>query len=135
MAELTELDRECLEYQTGFLGGLVLGSWSEPEQLTRYAFRYASVLAFLGRVKEHDYYMGIAVAAASFIGRPAAQAWRKRPLHQRLLAGPGQRARWQQAHTDAMFAEAETALRRVQADADAFRGQIGRRFTKAGARR
>jgi hypothetical protein len=135
MAELTELDRECLEYQTGYLSGLVLGSWSEPEQLTRYAFRYASVLALLGRVKEHDYYAGIAVAAAPFIGRPAAQAWRKRPLHRRLLAGLGPRARWQQAHTLALFAEADATLRRVQADTEAFREKIGRHFTKAGARR
>lgn len=135
MAALTELDRECLEYSIGPLNGLVLASWGEPEQLTRYAFRYASVLALLGRVKEHDYYAGIAVAAASFIGRPAYQAWHKRPLHRRLLAFPGPRARWQQAYTDSLFEEADAALRRVQADTDAFSAQIARRFTKAGARR
>lgn len=134
-AELTELDVECLEYQTGFLSGLVMTSWDQPEQLTRYAFRYASVLALLGRVKEHDYYAAIAIAAAPFIGRPASRAWGKRPLRQRLLAGPGPRARWQQAHTDSLFAEADVALRRVQEDADAHRKRIGRHFTKAGARR
>ena len=55
MAELTELDRECLEYQTGHLSGYLLTSSGDPEQTNRYATRYAIVLAALGRMKESNF--------------------------------------------------------------------------------
>jgi hypothetical protein len=133
--ELTDLDIECLEYQEGFLSGLILISPGKPEQMHRYANRYATVLALLGRVKEHSYYSAIADAAAHFIGRPASKEWNRRPLNERLLAGPGPRARWEQAHTDSMFKEADDSLRRVQDDTAAFRQQIARDFRKDGSRR
>lgn len=85
MAQLTDLELDCLEYQTGFLSGPVIGSWGEPEQMSVYARRYASVLALLGRVREHDYYTLIADTAASRIGRAARNAWDERPLQHRLL--------------------------------------------------
>lgn len=134
-AELTDLDIECLEYQEGFLSGLMLISSGKPEQMHRYASRYATVLALQGRVKEHAYYSSIANAVAPFIGRAASKAWNNRPLSERLLAGPGPRARWEQCHTDSLFKEADDSLRRVQDDAEAFREQIARHFKKDGSRR
>lgn len=133
--QLTELDLECLEFQEGLLSGLILVSSGQPEQLNRYATRYSTVLALLGRVKEHEYYAAISNAAAPFIGRPAGKAWRKRPFRQRFLAGPGQRARWEQAYTDSLFMEADDSLRRVRDDTAVFRASIAHYFTKAGARR
>ncbi|MCQ1917863.1 hypothetical protein, partial [Escherichia coli] len=80
MAQLTDLDLDCLEDQTGFLSGLVLSSWGEPEQRHVYARRYASVLALLGRVREHDYDTLIADTAARSIGRNGQKAWEARTL-------------------------------------------------------
>lgn len=133
--ELSDLDIECLEYQEGFLSGLMLISSGKPEQMHRYARRYATVLALQGRVKEHGYYSAIADAAAHFIGRAASTEWNKRPLKERLLAGPGPRARWEQAHTDSLFKEADDELRRVQDDTAAFRATIAHHFRKDGSRR
>lgn len=135
MAALTELDIECLEYQEGMLSGLVHTAWGEPEQLTRYAGRYSTVLALLGRVKEHEYYAAISNAAAPFIGRPARKAWHQRPLRARFLAGPGPRSRWEQAYTDSLFMEADDSLRRISDDTAAFRTMIARHFKKDGSRR
>ena len=133
--ELTELDIECLEYQEGFLSGLMLVSSGQPEQMHRYTSRLATVLALQGRVKEHEYYAAIANAAAPFIGRAASKAWSQRPPRDRLLGGPGARIRWEQAYTDSLFLEADDALRRVSDDTDIFREQISRHYNKAGARR
>lgn len=133
--QLTELDIECLEYQEGFLSGLVLISSGQPEQMNRYASRYSTVLALQGRVKEHEYYAAIANAAAPFIGRAARKAWSERPSRSRVLSGPGARTRWEQAYTDSLFQEADDSLRRVSDDTDAFRKKISRHFNKAGARR
>ncbi|MET4143895.1 hypothetical protein [Arthrobacter sp. UYCo732] len=128
MATVSQLDLECLEYQTGFLGGLVLSSWGEPEQMNRYASRYAIVLASLGRVKESDYQAGIAATAARFIGRSARKAWTERPRHLRLLARPGDQHRWEQAHTDGLFLEADDHLRRISDDVADFRDNIANHF-------
>jgi hypothetical protein len=133
--ELTELDLECLEYQEGFLSGLMLISSGQPEQMHRYASRYATVLALQGRVREHEYYAAIADAAAPFIGRAASKAWSQSHVKRRLFDGPGARVRWEQAYTDSMFKEADDALRRIQDDTGTFRKQIARHFNKAGARR
>lgn len=119
---------ECLEYQTGFLSGLMLGSWGEPEQLNRYASRYAIVLALLGRTGESAYQTGIANTAALFIGRPAKKAWSSRPLRRRFLAGPGPRYRWEQAYTESLFMEADDNLHRIQDDVAEFRAQIEYHF-------
>lgn len=132
---LSELDLECLEYQEGFLSGLMLTSSGQPELLSRYASRYSTVLALQGRVKEHEYYAAIANAAAPFIGRAAGRAWSQSKLRRLELAGPGARIRWEQAYTDSLFMEADDALCRIQDDTAAFRKQISRHFNKAGARR
>lgn len=129
---LSELDIECLEYQEGFLSGLIFTASGQPELLSRYARRYASVLALLGRVKEHEYYTAVADAGAPFIGRAAAVAWSKRPFRARLLAGPVHRARWEQAYTASLFIEADDALRRVRDDTAGFRAAIAHHFDEAG---
>jgi hypothetical protein len=133
--ELTELGLECLEYQEGFLSGLMLTASGQPEQTHRYASRYAAVLALQGRVKEHEYYGAIANAATRFIGRAASKAWNERPSRSGFLAGTGARILWEQAYTDSLLMEADDALRRIQDDTDTFRKQIARHFNKAGARR
>lgn len=133
--ELTDLDRECLEFQEGFLSGLILSSREAPEHLTRYAFRYASVLALLGRVKEHTYYAAIANVSSTFVGRPAAQEWLKQPLAERLRLGPGGRIRWQQAHTDKLFQEADEELHRIEQLAAEYRSNVADQFGPAGSRR
>lgn len=69
------------------------------------------------------------------MGRPAAKSWGKCPLRRLFLAGPGPRARGQQAYADSLLEEADNALHCVEADTGAFREQISRHFTKAGARR
>jgi hypothetical protein len=134
VAQLTELDLDCLEYQTGFLSGLVMGSWGRPEQMYVYARRYASVLALLGRVREHEYYSLIADTAARAIGRSAQKAWQERPLRRRLSAGRGGRARWTSAYTDSLLVEAEDRIRTLRDETADFRAHIGGYFDDAGAR-
>lgn len=134
MAELTDLDRECLEYETGFLSGLVLCASDEPEKLNRYASRYAIVLALLGRVKESGYYDQIAKAAARRIGRTSLRVWDNLSPSARLFTGR-KREQWLQDATDSMFEAADTELSRIRTYSDAFRKKISRHFTKAGARR
>jgi len=133
LARLTELDLECFEYQEGFLSGLMLTAWGQPEQLNRFAGRYASVLALLGRVGEHEYYDRIGNAAAPFIGRAARKAWDGRPLRLRIVARRGQRTRWEQAYTDSLFLEAEDRLRNIRDETAAFRAVIAHHFDEAGA--
>ncbi|HEX9228285.1 MAG TPA: hypothetical protein VF885_16910 [Arthrobacter sp.] len=135
MAQLTELDVECLEYQEGFLSGLMLCAAGQPEQLNRYASRYATILALLGRVKEHEYYAAIADASAPRIGRAAAEAWAKNNPRARLLTGHESRIRWEQAYTESLFMDADASLRRVKDDTAAFRATIARHFKKDGSRR
>ncbi|HEX9088221.1 MAG TPA: hypothetical protein VF867_11900 [Arthrobacter sp.] len=135
MARLTHLDLECLEYQEGFLSGIMLTVRGQPEQLNRVAARYASVLALLGRISEHEYYDRISSAAAPFIGRAARKAWNGRPLRHRIVGRRGQRTRWEQAYTTSLFLEAEDRLRNIRDETAAFRVMIGPHFTKAGARR
>lgn len=132
MAQLTDLDRECLDYQTGFLSGLVLASWGEPEQMHVYARRYASVLALLGRVREYEYYTLIADTAAESIGKVARKAWESRTLRQRLLSGRDGRARWTSAYTDSLLAEAEDRLRALRDETADFRAHIAPCFADAG---
>jgi hypothetical protein len=131
---LTALDLDCLEYQTGFLSGLILGSWGEPEQLHTYARRYASVLALLGREREHEYYTLIADTAARSIGRAAQKAWNGRPLRRRLFAGRSERAQWLNAYTDSMLMEAGDRLRGLRDETADFRAHIDHYFDEAGAR-
>lgn len=131
---LTDLDIECLEYQTGFLSGLVIGSWGEPEQMSVYARRYASVLALLGRVSEHEYYTLIADTAAARIGRAARNAWYERPLRRRLFAGRSERAQWLNAYTDSLLMEAGDRLRGLRDETGDFRAYIGHYFDEAGSR-
>lgn len=124
MAGLSELDLECLEFQTGFLSGLTLGSWGEHEQMNRYASRHAIVLALLGRTKESDYQSAVANTSALYIGRAARKAWDRQPLRRRFRSDAGARYKWEQAHTESLFLEADDHLRRIQADVDEFRVQI-----------
>lgn len=131
MAALTDLDVECLEYQTGFLSGLVLSSWGEPEQMSVYARRYASVLSLLGRVREHEYYSLIAGTAASHIGRAARKAWAELPLRHRLFAGRGERGQWLNAYTDSLLMEAEDRIRDLCDETADFRAQIAHNFDRA----
>ncbi|QOD06012.1 hypothetical protein [Pseudarthrobacter sp. BIM B-2242] len=135
MAELTDLDRECLEFQEGFLSGLIAATRSQPEHLTRYSFRYASVLALLGRVSEHSYCATIANVASTFIGRSAVQAWYGLPIGERLRLGPGGRTRWQQAHTDGLFQDADKELSRIDQLAANYRNDLSTHFDAAGRRR
>ncbi|ACL42246.1 hypothetical protein Achl_4295 (plasmid) [Pseudarthrobacter chlorophenolicus A6] len=128
MAALTQLDVECLEFQTGFLSGLVLGSWGEPELLHQYAGRYADVLAVLGRTKESDYYATIASGSCTLVGRAAKVAWAKRPLRRRLSSGTAARQQWQSAFTDSLFMEADDQLRLILDETTAFRAQIAHDF-------
>lgn len=132
MAQLTALDIECLEYQTGFLSGLVMSSWGEPEQMSVYARRYASVLALLGRVREHEYYTLISDTAAARIGRAARNAWYERPLQCRLFAGRGERARWLNAYTDSLLMEAGDRLRGLRDETADFTAHIAHHFDGAG---
>lgn len=135
MAELTDLDLECLEYQTGHLSGLLIASSWEPEQTIRYATRYALVLAALGRMKQSEFHMLLAEGAAPFVGRKASRAWYRRPLHKRLLATPQARAVWEAAYTQSLFADADANLQRVAESTLEFREQMSRHFTKSGATR
>jgi hypothetical protein len=134
VAQLTDLDLDCLEYQTGFLSGLVLSSWGEPEQMSVYAHRYASVLALLGRVREHEYYSLIAGTAASQIGRAARKVWDSRPLRLRIFAGSSERAQWLNAYTDSLLMEAENRIRVLRDETADFRAQISHYFDDAEAR-
>jgi hypothetical protein len=134
MAQLTDLDLDCLEYQTGFLSGLVMASWGEPEQMYLYASRYASVLALLGRAREHEYYALIADTAARNIGRAAQKAWDARDLRHRALSGRGGRAVWTSAYTDAMLTEAQDRLRTLRDETATYRAHIDHYFDDAGAR-
>lgn len=134
MAQLTDLDLDCLEYQTGFLSGLVMCSWGEPEQMSVYARRYASVLALLGRVRDHEYYTLIADTATRSLGRVSQKAWKARPLRCRLLAGRGGRTKWTSAYTDSLFMEAEDRLRGLRDDTADYRAHIAHYFDEAGAR-
>lgn len=131
MAALTQVDIECLEFQTGFLSGLVLGSWGEPEQLNQYASHYASTLDLLGRNKESAYYATIATAAASRIGQSASTAWTKRRLRHRLFASTATRQHWQAAYTDSLFMEADDKLRLLFEETAVFRAQISHHFEAA----
>lgn len=126
--QLTDLDRDCLEYQTGFLSGLVLASWGEPEQMSTYARRYASVLALLGRVREYEYYTLVADAAARGIGLAAQKAWELRPLRARILASPDERARWIVAYTDSLITEANDRLRVLQDETADYRAAVAPHF-------
>jgi hypothetical protein len=135
MAQLTELDIDCLEYQEGMLSGLIQGAWGQPEQMHAYTTRYASVLALLGRAKEHDYYSTIASTAVHHVGRAARKAWDDRPLLTRLFTGRRRRRAWQSAYTDSLFMEADDALRRVRDDVAVYRAMTSRYFKKNGARR
>lgn len=134
MAQLTDLDLDCLEYQTGFLSGLVMCSWGEPEQMSVYARRYASVLALLGRVRDHEYYTLIADTATRSLGRVAQKAWKARPLRCRLGAGQGGRGKWTSAFTDSLFMEAEDRLRGLRDDTADYRAHIAHYFDEDGAR-
>ena len=135
MAELTDLDLECLEYQTGYLSGFMLASSGQPEQTTRYATRYAIVLAALGRMKESNFQSILAEGAAQHIGRRASRAWYRRPLLKRLLATPEARAVWEATYTQALFDDADANLLRLAEYAVEFREQMAHHFTKAGATR
>jgi hypothetical protein len=135
MAQLTELDIDCLEYQEGMLSGVIRTAWGQPEQMARYAGRYASVLALLGRAKEHDYYALIASTAVHQVGQAARKAWDERPLLHRLFTGRRRRRQWQSAYTDSLFIEADDALRRVRDDVAVYRAMTSRYFKKDGARR
>lgn len=128
MAQLTDLDLDCLEYQTGFLSGLVLASWGEPEQMHVYARRYSSVLALLGRVREYEYYTLVADAAAQGIGRAAQKAWKLRPLRDRILSGPGGRAQWTAAYTYSLITEAEDRLRALGNETADYRAAVAPHF-------
>lgn len=130
---LTDLDLECLEYQTGHLSGLIISSSDEPEQMTRYATRYAVVLAALGRMKESNFHSILAEGAAQHVGRRASRAWYRRPLHKRLRATRHARAVWEAAYTQALFADADANLARLTEYTEEFRGQVARHFTKSGA--
>lgn len=132
MAELTELDLECLEYEIGPLLGLLGVSWGCPELVSQYAGRYAFVLSSLGRFKESSYQAMLAGHAVGSIGRPARKAWRERPLRRRLLAGPGGRRRWEDAYTESFFIEAEDNLRKVRDDVAGLRAQIAHHFNEDG---
>jgi hypothetical protein len=134
MAQLTDLDLDCLEFQTGLLSGLVMSSWGEPEQMSVYARRYASVLALLGRVRDHEYYSLIADTAAARIGRAAQKAWKSRPLRCRLLTGRGGRAQWTSAYTDSLLMESDDRLRGLRDETADFRAHIDHYFDDAGAR-
>ncbi|QOT19594.1 hypothetical protein [Paenarthrobacter sp. YJN-5] len=129
---LTALDLDCLEYQTGFLCGMVQGSWGEPEQLHVYARRYASVLALLGRTREYEYYTLIADTAAASIGRAAQKAWESRGFRRRLLSRRGGRALWTSAYTGALITEAEDRLLTLQEETAAYRAQVKQYFDIAG---
>lgn len=133
MAELTDLDLECLEYQTGHLSGLLIASSWEPEQTIRYATRYALVLAALGRMKQSEFHMLLAEGAAPFVGRKASRAWSARPLLVRLAATRNARERWQLAYTQSLYDEADGKLRRVAESTAEFREQMAHHFTKSGA--
>lgn len=134
METVSQLDLECLEYQTGFLSGLMMTCYGEPERLNRYASRYAIVLASLGRTGESTYQTTVANTAALYIGRPARKAWSKRALRYRFLAGPGARYRWEQAYTESLFLEADSDLRRIRDEVADFRAQIAHHFDAAGGR-
>jgi hypothetical protein len=134
MAQLTDLDLDCLEYQTGFLSGMVMGSYGEPEQMSVYARRYAGVLALLGRAREYEYYALIADTASSHIGRAARKAWDERPLRHRLFAGRVERGRWLNAYTDSLFMEAGDRIRGLRDETADFRAHIDHYFDEAGAR-
>lgn len=131
MAALTQLDLECLDFQTGFLSGLVMVSWGHAEQLNRYASHYANILALLGRTKESDYYSAVASAASSSIGTAAQAAWAKRHLRYRLFATTATRQGWQSAYTDSLLTEADDNLRRIADDVADFRTQIAHHFEDA----
>jgi hypothetical protein len=135
MAQLTELDIDCLEYQEGMLSGLIQSAWGRPELMHVYASRYASVLALLGRAKEHDYYATIASTAVHHIGHAARKAWDDRPLRCQVFASRRRRRQWQSAYTDSLFMEADDALRRVRDDVSVYRAMTSRYFKKNGARR
>jgi hypothetical protein len=129
MAELSALDLDCLEYQTGFLSGLILASWGEPEQMHLYASRLASTMDLLGRQRERDYYSLIAETAAKSIGVAAAKAWPKRSLRARIT-GPS-RQQWTDAYTSSLFIEAEDRLRGLDDDTADYRSVVAPYFAAA----
>jgi hypothetical protein len=133
MAQLTPLDLDCLEYQTGFLSGLVIASWGRPEQMHVYARRCANVMALLGRIREHEYYSLIADTAARSIGRAAQKAWEARTFRQRLLSGRDGHTRWTRAYTDSLLAEAEDRLRTLRDETAAYRAHVRDCFDDDGA--
>jgi hypothetical protein len=135
VAELSELDLECLEYQTGYLSGFMISSSWEPEQMTRYATRYAIVLAALGRMKESNFQSLLAEGAAPYIGRKASKAWSERPLVSRLTATQESREQWEAAYTQSLFADADANLQRLAEYTAEFREQMSHHFTKAGSTR
>ncbi len=135
MAELTDLDLDCLEYSTGFLSGLVAASWGEPEKTFTYATRHAGVSALLGRVREHDYYTAIARTSAAQMGPVAQKAWDREPLLRRATAGQAERLEFLRDYTAERLAAAESRLEKLDDDAANYRKSIKSRFTKFGARR
>lgn len=135
MAELTDLDLDCLEFSTGFLSGLVAASWGEPEKMFAYAARHAGVSALLGRVKEHGYYAGIARTSAAQMGVVAQKAWDREPLLRRIAAGRAGRLEFLRAYTADRLSAADSRLAALDADAATYRNRIRSHFTKAGARR
>lgn len=135
MAELSDLDLECLEYQTGHLSGYLLTSSGDPEQTNRYATRYAIVLAALGRIKESNFQTILADGAALYIGSKARKAWSERPLAARLAATRSAQEQWETAYTRSLFAEADENLNRLAQYTADFREQMAHHFTKSGASR
>jgi hypothetical protein len=135
MAELSALDLDCLEYQTGFLSGLVLASWGEPEKMNLYASRLASVMASLGRQREHDYYATVARTSAASIGLAAQKAWDRQPLRSRMTAKPADRLRFLRDHTAGILSAAEVRLEKLDDDVAKYRVSVKRHFTNAGDRR
>jgi hypothetical protein len=135
VAELTDLDLECLEYQTGHLSGFLLTSSGDPEQTNRYASRYAIVLAALGRMKESNLKLILADASAQHIGLKARRAWSERPLASRLTATPAAREQWEADYTQSLFAEADERLNRLAEYTTDFRAQMAPHYTKPGSLR
>ncbi|GAA4033204.1 hypothetical protein GCM10023063_15820 [Arthrobacter methylotrophus] len=134
MPQLTPLDLDCLEYQTGFLSGLVIASWGRPEQMHVYARRCANVMAPLGRIREHEYYSLIADTAARSIGKAAQKAWELRRLRHRLLASRGARAQWTSAYTDSLLIEDEDRIRTLRDETTDYRARVRVYFDNGGAR-
>jgi hypothetical protein len=105
-----------------------MGSLGRPEQMYVYARRYASVLALLGRVREHECNSLIADSAARGIGRSAQKAWQGWSFRHRLLAGRGGRARWTSAYTDSLLIEAEDRIRTLGDETAAYRAHVSDYF-------